>query len=417
MDKILEINWRSRFGTNVDKVNELIEGTNGATVGKMKSVNDTIRVFMSVAIVPVFAGAGLAVLILGEINFFSKQMRYQNEPMASIGQWGPIVGTGIAIVGSLYLLLAADIDAVLKKTSDAPKECGCKCQQHRIQPSRTLSSRCSRSKERDVVETSSPPQVDHCSDLHHETSNRASSSLHETDTHGESGSRHKVASTLIAIAGALGSATHDSFDLTKFRDGAALDFPEIPGEKERNRNLAHIKDIYSKRLEEDGTPAVLASRSRASSFTGAGPSGHVLDSLRPSRDASPRPGGRSPSPLPSSSRPRASTLPVDSGTHELLPVNSLPASVDLNRGRQRYRRDTLEVPVATHLRPPRESSPSMHHEHAVVSTSATPDHQPHPLATTTTMTNSPYKEEPERLISGPGQSNSRPIDRDSYFPS
>ncbi|KAK2593842.1 hypothetical protein QQS21_008457 [Conoideocrella luteorostrata] len=116
------------------------------------------------------------------------------------------------------------------------------------------------------------PQVDHCSDLHHETSNRASSSLHETDTHGESGSRHKVVSTLIAIAGALGSATHDSFDLTKFRDGAALDFPEIPGEKERNRNLAHIKDIYSKQLEEDDrTKAWSSDRHERKGFLGRPP--------------------------------------------------------------------------------------------------------------------------------------------------
>ncbi|KAG5979279.1 hypothetical protein E4U54_006952, partial [Claviceps lovelessii] len=84
MDKILEINWKSRFGITDETCNEPIEGTNGATVGKMYLVNETVRFFMSVAIVPIFAGAGLAVLILGEINFYSEQMRYQNEPMASI---------------------------------------------------------------------------------------------------------------------------------------------------------------------------------------------------------------------------------------------------------------------------------------------------------------------------------------------
>lgn len=86
-NKILEINWRSRFGSNDDEQRTLIEGTNGATVGGMNKVNDTIKFFLSVAVVPIFACAAFAVLVIGEINFFSEQMRYQNEPMASIGKF------------------------------------------------------------------------------------------------------------------------------------------------------------------------------------------------------------------------------------------------------------------------------------------------------------------------------------------
>lgn len=89
MDKILEINFKSRFGWGLDNdlgINEPIQGTNGATVGKMNRVNETIRFFMSVAIVPVFAAAGFAILVIGETNFFSTQVRYENEPMASIGK-------------------------------------------------------------------------------------------------------------------------------------------------------------------------------------------------------------------------------------------------------------------------------------------------------------------------------------------
>lgn len=89
MDKILEINFKSRFrfGPNANiGVDEPIEGTNGATLGKMNSVNETIRFFMSVAIVPVFGAAGLAILVIGETNFFSQQVKYENEPMASIGK-------------------------------------------------------------------------------------------------------------------------------------------------------------------------------------------------------------------------------------------------------------------------------------------------------------------------------------------
>ncbi|KAG5912579.1 hypothetical protein E4U42_002148, partial [Claviceps africana] len=137
MDKILEINWKSRFGISDEVRNEPIEGTNGATVGNMYLVNETVRFFLSVAVVPIFASAGLAVMIIGEINFFSEQMRYQNEPMASIGQWSPIVGTGLAAAGSLYLLLAADIEAAMRDGSTAGSvvgsEHGCTCEHHHEQ--------------------------------------------------------------------------------------------------------------------------------------------------------------------------------------------------------------------------------------------------------------------------------------------
>ncbi|GAB0138133.1 hypothetical protein EsDP_00006377 [Epichloe bromicola] len=395
MDKILEINWKSRFGINDDKCHEPIEGANGTTDERMYVVNETVRFFISVAIVPIFASAGLAVLIVGEVNFFSDQMRFQTEPMASIGQWGPIVGTGIATAGSLYLLLAADIEAAMRGgTSATDSGQACPCEHHhglespgRRQSSRAPSSRASRSKDREMADTTSH-QGDHEDETLHSLPNRPSSLAREFDSqeeearpnssrdvgnrlkrytskqsttsipkhevsHSEGGSRLKVAATLVAIGGALGSATHDSFDLSKFRDGAALDFPEIPGEKERNVNLAHVKEIYSKRLGEDGTPVVLASRSRASSFNDHRPSGHALDNLRPSRGPSPRPwqaGSRSASPVPSSSRPRASTLPAQSGSEEVVTGNSPPAGVEPNRGRQRQRRDTLEVPVAAHLR-------------------------------------------------------------------
>lgn len=85
MDKILEINWKSRFGMEDEHLDEPIEGTNGATKGDMKSVNDKIKFFFSVVAVPVFGGAGLAILIIGERNFFSPQVAYEIEPLASVG--------------------------------------------------------------------------------------------------------------------------------------------------------------------------------------------------------------------------------------------------------------------------------------------------------------------------------------------
>jgi hypothetical protein len=43
--------------------------------------------FLSVIEIPVFGGAIIAVLCLGEANFFSRQVAYQTEPMAAIGRW------------------------------------------------------------------------------------------------------------------------------------------------------------------------------------------------------------------------------------------------------------------------------------------------------------------------------------------
>ncbi|KAK5028767.1 hypothetical protein LTS07_006146 [Exophiala sideris] len=63
----------------------------------------------NVVTTPIFGAAILSILAIGEWNFFSPQVQYQTEPMASIGQWAPIVGTGFALLGSLYVLLAKDI--------------------------------------------------------------------------------------------------------------------------------------------------------------------------------------------------------------------------------------------------------------------------------------------------------------------
>jgi hypothetical protein len=87
-NKILEINWKKRFGKR-DKdepIDEPIEGTNGATIEKMRNINDLIKKFLSAVEVPVFGGAVLAIVIIGESNFFSFQVNYQTEPIAAIGR-------------------------------------------------------------------------------------------------------------------------------------------------------------------------------------------------------------------------------------------------------------------------------------------------------------------------------------------
>jgi hypothetical protein len=87
-NKILEINWRSRFGEKAkeERVDEPIQGTNGATLKKIRGVNSLISLFLSAIEIPVFVAAVLTILIIGERNFFSYQVKFQTEPIASIGK-------------------------------------------------------------------------------------------------------------------------------------------------------------------------------------------------------------------------------------------------------------------------------------------------------------------------------------------
>lgn len=89
-NKILDINWKARRGRGaVEKESSedqsIIPGTNGATFKGMKDVNQAIRSLLSAVEVPVFGGAWLAVLIVGEINFGSKQLWWHTEPISTVG--------------------------------------------------------------------------------------------------------------------------------------------------------------------------------------------------------------------------------------------------------------------------------------------------------------------------------------------
>jgi len=85
-NKILEINWKTHFRQREEHVDEPIEGTNGATLSKMRGINNMIKFSLSVVEVPVFGMAVLALLVVGEMNFFSPPVIYQTEQIASIGR-------------------------------------------------------------------------------------------------------------------------------------------------------------------------------------------------------------------------------------------------------------------------------------------------------------------------------------------
>lgn len=86
-NKILD-NWKERWGRKVnnESLDHVIEHTERATPEMMKSINGRIQFFLKIVAIPVFGGAGLAILIIGEMNFFSRQVRYQTEPISSVGE-------------------------------------------------------------------------------------------------------------------------------------------------------------------------------------------------------------------------------------------------------------------------------------------------------------------------------------------
>lgn len=84
--KILDGNYEKIFGKKKKKDNEPISGTNGATPLQMTSITERIRDWLTLIEIPVFVAAVLAIIVKGEMNFWSEPVYYQTEPIASIGQ-------------------------------------------------------------------------------------------------------------------------------------------------------------------------------------------------------------------------------------------------------------------------------------------------------------------------------------------
>lgn len=190
-----------------------------------------------------------------------------------IGQWGPIVGTALAIIGSLYILIAQAI----------------------VEEQQNLAG-----------QTPIPP----CTCQHHGCDNEGEILQRRSTTATAPDSIRKIAKVFMRFSNHLGTPAFERFDDSEFRRGRATDYPEIPGETGRNRNLSRIRTQYSEtRVSESND----ASRSRAGSGTG---------SIRSARSAS--------------------------GGAEELPSPTSPVTP--------RRRDTLEVPTNVHLSNTRDQS-------------------------------------------------------------
>jgi len=173
----------------------------------------------------------LAVLIIGERNFFSTQVDYQTEPIVSVGkqipqraharsllttpragQWAPIVGTGLALFGSLYVALAAHETPEHSRTSG------------------------------------SSPSPSNYSPNRMESPRRSAGDLARVPTHATlEGTRRTVAGWLTTVAEYVGTPQQKSYDDGGFRRGRAAGFPRIPGEENRNVNLTQIAEQWTSR--------------------------------------------------------------------------------------------------------------------------------------------------------------------------
>ena len=154
------------------------------------------------------------------------------------------------------------------------------------------------------------------------TSNRLAQGSSHVEKPSDRGSRRKVAKGIIEVANFFGNAADDQFDDSEFKQGKAGDFPEIPGEENRNRALMQIREKYNQR-RDTGRSVSPMPRSRAESFTG-----------------SVRAAPRSASPVPSIAMPRRRQ---DRSSSEPQ-YASIAESADLRGRRPAQRRETLEVP-------------------------------------------------------------------------
>lgn len=225
---------------------------------KLKALINTFGEYYQV---PVFGAAAFAVLVLGERNMFSRQVRYQTEPVANIGmslfshillvtaesnqlirplgQWAPIVATVLGLMYSLYFLFATAMDEEAKRI--------------------------------DSVERNNAPT--------HDDAGREESAADVTPgSTAVQDSKHdskypvwvlQVARVLLRLSNWISIPQQGRFDETIHTRGRSTGYPTIPGEPERNRSLSRIETQWTLDSDHSEVPRIRSPRSRACSHTGS----------------------------------------------------------------------------------------------------------------------------------------------------
>ncbi|KAF4975767.1 hypothetical protein FZEAL_7483 [Fusarium zealandicum] len=277
--KVLTFNWKTLFGgqdqqDSGEKANPV--DTSDSDKSPMKTVNETIGYFLKILAVPVFGGAGLAILIIGEINFFSPQVNYQTEPMANVGQWAPVAGTSLVMLGSLYLLLAKHA----KEDLEEPPAHQCECwlppsnqdqSQERMRHSEDNVSSHSHRGHGSTSHTMLNPSAEgiHVSASQDEHSTRSSLSFCtqdapspvETPLPKRGLNRRKFENTIRKFGEFLGTPAEDFITQPRNQNPLSVDAPAVPGEALRNPRWHGIESERVQHQVEENTPP----RSRAGS--------------------------------------------------------------------------------------------------------------------------------------------------------
>lgn len=344
-----------------------ISGTNGATQSMMENAETLAKFLMGNVEIPLFVGAILAILIIGERNLMSPELSHGTEPMENVGQWAPIVTAGLAAIGSLYLLGEGHY---LGKDTEKKKE----------PPGRRSNATAMTAATAPTLRTrrqSSAPCA-HCQS-HPESPSEVTSdsALEPPDREGAestSGSRDKIGGFLYRFADVLGTAPVQQ----SFRDGPAAAWPTTPGERFKNSKLQEDQSKYGdisrdrppsrdpstrSAIYEDGEAPASPKTSDPSRMSLAGRSSlsRPPQTTHPDGSFFPIPKIREPS--PSRTRTRAGTYPLKN-----LPGSSSRSATE--RGRPSARRYTLEVPSTAQPGPSSSTSPSpteTHRNQALVS--------------------------------------------------
>ncbi|KAF1809147.1 hypothetical protein P152DRAFT_170870 [Eremomyces bilateralis CBS 781.70] len=354
-NKILKDNWlKLIYSDDQDETNEndLIQGTNGATLKDMEGINSVIRKFLSAIEAPFFVGAVGFVLIIGELNFFSQPMLYGIEPMACIGGWGPILAAGLAALGSLYVLHIPQSPPQQRNASD-PKGLNGNGREVYTPDSESDTATGAADPTQDERHASirRPPPRDQQTEMvevervrsglssgsdgpRSPTDLQANGRPHSTmdsDDHDRAhrlsmpsvdvGARKQVAKALNSVSDWFVTPAPDRYDYSEFKFGRAGMYPTVPGEASRNKQLRHTEEQYRALKGEEGAPTGLSRRASRISFAESGVA------------------SRSPSPSPSMRAPMQARIRTMSD-----PIEASRSTSDPSPGFQPRRRDTLQVP-------------------------------------------------------------------------
>lgn len=225
----------------------------------------------NVVATPIFGAAILSILVIGEWNFFSHQVSYQTEPIASIGrwkhfyesthgllmtfslplgQWAPIVGTGLALVGSVYVLLAKDV--IFEKREQEKRKQEKKQGERRFQEKTTPSV-----EHHDGNEPTRPvapnvpnvtvPNITICPNCGRVVA--SDTRWNRGQSRGQkviqilSDWRRRGTRAMIKLVDFVGTAAEDTFENKKFKQ-AKERWIQYPGEKYKNPALRETADQY-----------------------------------------------------------------------------------------------------------------------------------------------------------------------------